>query len=73
MKLRLNIAGPGVQKFLAGLLIPLMTTVNMPLAAMAAPGGPIPPAVPQYARNPKSVRLASKTVQPVIYSNGSAC
>lgn len=54
-----------MQKLLACTLVPLMASVNMPLAAYAAPQGPTAPEVPQYAQNPKSRRIATANQQPV--------
>lgn len=65
MKLRLKLVKPIIQKLLACSLIPLMATVNMPLAAYAASQGPTPPEVPQYAQNPKSRRVATTASQSV--------
>jgi YD repeat-containing protein len=49
------------------MLVPLILTLNMPIAALAAAGGTAPPAdIPNYPQNPKnSVRRGPMTLTPV--------
>lgn len=63
--MKLGVSKDRIQKIVACLMMPLILTLNWPIAALAAPTPPAPPSVPNFAQNPKSVRTRSRSLKPV--------
>ncbi len=52
-------------KSIACLMMPLILTINWPIAALAAPQPPVPPRVPTFSQKPKTVKTGPRSVQAV--------
>lgn len=65
MNLQLRLKKNILRKILTCALVPLVATINMPLAALAAPQPLAPQSVPNFSQTPKSVRIGPRSLKPV--------
>ncbi len=63
--MNLRFSNAKLRKTVASVLVPLVLILNLPIAALAAPQPPMPPSIPKFSQNPKSVRTGSKSLRPI--------